>query len=126
MYRESLPERATVRLAVRYINRIAIPDGQPLTKTFATSFTLPAGLPQEVAGYLLRVILPFPQTSAFAIITQAMEPDRAHCIFDADVVREESSGMTDTEVWAELAKLRKIKNEVFFGSLTKSAMETYL
>jgi len=123
VYRVSLGTNPVVRLAVRYINRIPVKVGEPLHRTFRSSFTLAPALPQEVATYLTRIVLPFPPDPVHAILTQTMDPNTRDSILDADVVWEDSAGISDADAFAHLQQLRAIKNLIFFESLTSDALE---
>lgn len=124
-YQAAAKPRRVVRVASRFINRVALPPGSPFEKTFATTFLLAPELPQAVAGYLLRVIIPFEPEHAMAIVTQSLDPSGSECIFDLDAYSERAEGLTEGEIWQRLDMLRDIKNRVFFGSLTAEALERF-
>lgn len=122
-YAAAAKPKKIVRIACRYINRIAIPDDEPFEKTFLTNFTIGPSLPQAVAGYLLRVGLPFAEHDAIAILTQSIESPTSDCILDIDAFSENAQGIEPNSIWEKLEHLRQIKNQLFFGSLTEAAIE---
>lgn len=124
-YSAKLQPVSAIRLATRYINRIQIPQDESFDKTFATTFVLPATLPQAVAGYLLRIVVPLEGDEAVALLTQSLEGQSSECIFDLDVFSERITGFKPSEIWARLDRLRDLKNELFFNSLTEAALERY-
>lgn len=114
-----------VRIGLRYINRVQLPSGEPFERTFLTSFVIGPTLPQAVAAYLLRVVIPFEERNAIAIVTQSLEENSNECILDLDVFSERPHGMEEQEMWAEFDGLREVKNRLFFGSLTNDALERF-
>ena len=112
-----------VRVASRFINRISLPPGESFEKTFTTTFTIAASLPQAVAGFLLRVVIPFEHEGALAIVTQALPENSQDCTFDLDAFAAVPEGISETEAWSKLEQLRHVKNRLFFESLTEGALE---
>lgn len=124
-YRSAAQPLKIVRVASRFINRIPLPPGTSFEHTFSTTFSLAPGLPQTVAGFLLRVVIPFESEQAIAIITQSLEGNGADCTFDLDAFAERSAGFTEEEAWSKLDILREVKNRLFFESLTPEALEKF-
>lgn len=124
-YRLARQPEKIVRLATRFINRIPLPLEEPFDNVFKTTFCLADSLPQSVAGFLLRIVVPFSGVGANAIITQALEANMPSCIFDLDVFSETPEGVTEDDAWSKLEGLRQIKNRLFFESLTPSALEKF-
>lgn len=114
-----------VRIATRFINRILYIEGESFDLTFSTVFSISPSLPQSVAGYLLRVVIPFEREQALAIVTQSLEGGTMDCIFDLDVFCEPFGGMTLDYAWEILPVLRSVKNRLFFESLTAAALEKF-
>lgn len=121
-----------VRVAVRYINRFNIPlFPQPL-RDFSEYLTaapiVPEGLPQGVSSFLSRVVIHDPETDADAIITQAFEqivdPKFLPIILDIDVFKQREL-INEEEAWQTLEKLRHLKNDIFFKSITEKAKELF-
>lgn len=113
------------RIAVRYINRIPFAKDQPLDRVFTTTFSLASTLPQAVAGFLLRIVIPFEAENATAAVTQALRENSQECTFDLDVFSLTSAAIDDPDVWERLEKLRVVKNRIFFESLTSQALEAF-
>jgi uncharacterized protein (TIGR04255 family) len=125
MYARSSKPTKILRVATRFINRVQLPAGEPFGNTFLTSFVIGADLPQAVAAYLLRVVIPFEEVGAVAIVTQSLEPNGAACILDVDAYSEHPAGLAETEMWTRLEDLRGVKNRLFFGSFTQIALERF-
>jgi len=114
-----------VRVASRFVNRVQLPIGESFEKTFLTNFVIGPSLPQSVAGYLLRVVIPFEEQDAIAIVTQALEGNGNECILDLDTFSEQPQGIAENEMWGKLDQLREVKNRLFFGSFTEAALERF-
>jgi len=113
------------RIGARFINRIPLDQGVDLEKTFRTTFVVSPSLPQGVAGFLLRFLIPFSSEGSNAIVTQSLEGGNADCIFDVDAFSERAEGFSTAEMWDKLNELREIKNRLFFESLTTDATERF-
>jgi uncharacterized protein (TIGR04255 family) len=124
-YLDAAKPTKIVRLATRFINRIPLPLDVPFDTVFTTTFQISSSLPQSVAGYLLRIVVPFEQEAAMATITQALEVNKQACVFDLDVFSEDQEGIPADAIWNRLDILRGIKNRLFFESLTPSALEQF-
>jgi uncharacterized protein (TIGR04255 family) len=124
-YRDAAMPTKIVRVATRFINRIPLPSDEPFDRVFRTTFQISSSLPQSVAGYLLRIVVPFEQEAAMAIITQALEVNKQACVLDLDAFSEKQEGIPADKIWDALDDLRGIKNRLFFESLTPCALERF-
>jgi len=117
------------RLALRYINGIEMPFGVDYDDYLTAGPRIPGPLPQMVNNFIQRVEVPFEKDNATAIITQALEmpvADKRAAVLDIDVFSLCSLGGTSSEVWSVLERLRIIANDIFFSSVTKKVIESYL
>lgn len=124
-YSEAAKPTKVVRIASRFINRVQLPVGESFEKTFLTNFVIGPSLPQSVAAYLLRVVIPFEEQNAIAIVTQSLEGNNTDCTLDLDAFSEEPQGIAENEMWDKLDSLREVKNRLFFGSFTEAALERF-
>ena len=127
-WREFLAAAGTVnvsRLAVRYINAISIPLGADYDEYLTTGPRVPKSIPPIVTSFMQRVLVPFEQHAATAIITQTLEMPAPTAILDIDVFTECSLEGTSADIWSRLEKLRGIADKVFFSSLTEKVIESY-
>jgi len=124
-YSEAVRPTKVVRIASRFINRVELPVGESFEKTFLTNFLIGPSLPQIVAGYLLRVVIPFEEYHAVAVVTQSLEVNSTDCILDLDAFSEQPRGIPEDEMWGKFEGLREVKNRLFFGSLTPAALERF-
>jgi uncharacterized protein (TIGR04255 family) len=112
------------RLAVRYINAINIPVGADYDEYLTTGPRVPKLVPPIVVSFLQRVVVPFEQVSAHAIITQTLEMPTPAAL-DIDVFAECSLEGASADIWSRLEQLRNIANRIFFSSLTEKMLESY-
>lgn len=120
------------RIAVKYTNRIELPTPADYKVYFKTTPEIPNTLPQLLSNYYMRLVMPYRDTGATAVVTQtvdysnAMEaPDILPLIFDIDVFEEVDMKPNDDTIWQILEKLRSIKNEIFFESITEETRRLF-
>jgi uncharacterized protein (TIGR04255 family) len=113
------------RVAVRYINVLAVPGGADFDLYLTAGPSLPPGIPETLSGFLHRVVVPFSPDGTSAIITQALEADGG-VVLDIDVWREFRFRADSPNLWTTLDSLRDIKNRIFFASVTETALEPYI
>lgn len=117
------------RVAVRYINEISIELPMSDFGDYLTSPpVIPAGLPQALASFLMRIVIPNPANGATAVFTQSLQaPSEFHApiILDIDVFKDIELSIIDGEYWNELDILRDFKNEIFFRSITDRTKDIY-
>jgi len=121
VYRNVARPVAVTRVAVRYINRIPLPlPIEDLGAWLNTRLEMPGGLP-PTQGFFLRLVIPFTDANARAIVMQTIEQgsheETLPIIFDIDVFRQQRFAVDSPDVWGSLEDLREIKNEIFFRSL---------
>jgi uncharacterized protein (TIGR04255 family) len=116
-----------VRVGVRYVNRIDLPQPFNTDDYFRTTLHLPDELPQLISSMFLRFSLMYPEGTADVTLAIASDtpPDAVAVIFDIDVSRELSLAPASTEVWALLDRFRLVKNDIFFNSLTPRTLELF-
>jgi len=118
------------RIALRYINRIEVPI--PLgdfSEYILTNPQVAPGLPQGLAQFFMRLVLPNDDIGATAVITQTMDKptpeDKLPLILDIDVWRLTKYTDNAATMWDEFEKLRDFKNDIFFSSTTDKAKELF-
>jgi uncharacterized protein (TIGR04255 family) len=126
-YIEIASPEVITRVALRYINRIEIPlPIRDFKDYILTTPEIAPDLPQALASLFMRLVIPVPRMQAIAVVTQAFDPppetsEVLPLIFDIDVFREAIFDINSEEVWEILEKLRELKNEIFFKSITDRA-----
>jgi uncharacterized protein (TIGR04255 family) len=115
---------AVTRLAVRYINRITVPQGVNLDDYLNVTPRLLGSVCPEVEGYFLQLVLPQPDLGEEwkAIINTGLEaapsPDVMSVLLDIDLFCASTAGVKDSEVWPILNQLRQRKNDIFEAAIT--------
>ncbi len=123
------PARVT-RLATRYINSIEISSKQFDYDDYLTAAPkVPPGIPQLVEHFFTRLVVPFRDHEATAIIMQTpsdkQDPIKTAIILDIDVFKDVSLAPDDPKIDEIFAILREIKNKAFFSSITERTMELF-
>ena len=128
VWREFLAASGTVnvsRLAARYINAISIPLGADYDEYLTTAPQIPKSIPQVVNGFMQRVLVPFLEDAATAIITQTLEMPTTLAVLDIDVFAGCSLPGGSEDIWPRLDRLRNIADRIFFSSLTEKVIDSY-
>ncbi|MGI0034944.1 MAG: TIGR04255 family protein [Nitrososphaera sp.] len=132
VYVETFQPDAVLRLGVRYINKIPLPEGESvdLDKVLTGAPKIPPILPQNLTEFVTRVVLPIEAEGIVLAIAQAMgsaaAAGPAHVVLDIDAACEESFAPESQEMWGKLAALREAKNVAFFGSLMEDTWRKFL
>jgi uncharacterized protein (TIGR04255 family) len=130
IYRAGTKPVLVQRLATRYINSIAIPSKKfDYDDYFTAAPKIPQGLPQLLSHFFTRLVIPFPDHGATAIVVQtpAEKPDPVNTtvILDIDAFADVSLASNDAKIDEILAILRNVKNEIFFNSITDRTKELF-
>jgi uncharacterized protein (TIGR04255 family) len=124
------PEKVT-RIGLRYINRLDLP--LPFNDFKEYLLTVPEiapGLPQGLASFFFRVVIPVDKAEAFAIITETIvEGEESKgvvpVILDIDVFRTGAFPIVADKLWPAFDRLRELKNDLFFKTLTDKAKDLF-
>lgn len=117
------------RLALRYINSLRFPEPRvDLDEYLRAAPQVPQGLPQMVAGFVSRVVLPIPDDGLIAVVTQALEEGQMppSVILDIDVFHQATYAPTDVAWERVLDRIRFWKNEIFFRHISEKTAEMYI
>jgi len=130
IYTEGTKPLLVTRLAVRYINSIEIPSKTlDYDDYFTASPRIPPALPQGLAHFFTRLVIPFPDRGAIATITQTPldkhDPINTVIILDIEVSKEMNSDPDDRTIVDIFSILRVVKNEIFFSSVTEKTKELF-
>ncbi len=130
IYQEAVRPVIFTRVAVRYINHLAMPLPVP---DFSRYLTAPPVTPQGVlpllSGFLTRLVLEDPATGVTTNLVQALQPSLdAHSLvvlLDIDAYKVSATGFDRSLIESTLGVLREVKNRVFFSSVTDEALRPY-
>lgn len=124
------PEAIT-RIATRFINRIELPkEGLDFDDYLAAPPIIPKGLPQTFEGFLARIVMPHAETGSHIAMSQILEAGNPQAptvpvIIDIDVFKETDLAVDADALWQILAKMRDVKNQAFFDSVTPKCLELF-
>ncbi len=127
IYQKITKPTAITRIAVRYINRIDLPELRvDLKEYLRTGPEISPTLPQGLSAYFMQLQIPLANLNALLSLNQALVmPEMANglsasIILDIDLSRQGNVPQSDEEVWEYLEQLRNQKNEVFLGCITET------
>jgi uncharacterized protein (TIGR04255 family) len=111
------------RIAVRYINRLDLPRMVTNLSDYLTvPPTVPPGISGELSGFLTR--LNIRQGGDSVALTVALEhnltPGSMSVILDIDAYRVADFEVDSGELPSAFDQLRRLKNSVFFASITET------
>jgi uncharacterized protein (TIGR04255 family) len=116
------------RLAVRYINRLRLPAPAELGQYLEAPPVLPPPIPQTVREFLMRAVVE-DGIGASAILIEALEPaldpSTVPLLLDIDAFREVSLRPDDATVAGVFEQLRRLKNDIFFATVTERTVEMF-
>ena len=127
IYCELLEPTEIGRIGLRFINRLAIKQGQKIE--LADYYKRPPlpieGLNWPLSGYLHQDVLQVPGTlySVNVIKTVQRTQQEAGLLLDIDVFMQKSLNYGEVRISKYMDEMRWVKNKVFFSSLTKKALE---
>ena len=117
-------------MAVRTINRIALLEGViELGRYLTAPPAIPPGLPTRLLSFLSQNMIQDEETGIMANVIQTIEaPDargKRAIILDSDVFLERKFGPADKRLLENFDSLRRLKNLIFFNSLTPEIIDRY-
>lgn len=130
LYAGAADPGGVTRLATRFINRLKCPLEFDLEEYFRAPPEVPDGVPDALASFLYRYVLA-PVDDVVANVTLTTERATAgqgftSIVFDIDCYVGKGLGADeDLAIRATFAKLREMKNRIFFRSLTPTALEAF-
>ncbi len=130
IYSEVMRPSAVARIAVRYINHVRL-DGMnvSLSDYLRTPLPMPDGVNLPVTSFLTSIVLAGADPGFSVRVTQSLEPPHQPpdllLLLDLDASANGRWLPEDQTVAQVLNKLRVMKNEAFFGSLTVEAIARY-
>ncbi len=118
------------RLGTRYINHIKLPLPINDFSDYMTSPPqIPEGMPNLLNSYLSKISLQEPSNQIHVNVIQAIEKGEKDkyitLIFDTDSFINKMFE-PDSNIWSKFDDLRKMKNKVFFNSLTEKTINLFL
>lgn len=133
VYRSAAGPVSIIRFVLRYINRVDIPIGKPVSdflNLYPEVPSNPDGSPRSINSSYMRVDSMITEIPAARLVIQqaALPPQRegfATLSLDFEVIVATSTGMTEEYIWDKLEVARRIKNQIFVDSLTPKFLEEF-
>jgi uncharacterized protein (TIGR04255 family) len=119
------------RLGLRFVNRIALPAGDPNFEDYISSApSPPSGLDLPFLGFLHQDRFTAPGYPYLINTVRVIEPGQdprsgIGIILDIDVFTAQPFELRDNALELYLAEMRYLKNKVFFGSVTDKALQSF-
>jgi uncharacterized protein (TIGR04255 family) len=124
-YRAKLKPVAVTRVGLRYLNRMELPlPVQDLRDWVLSGPQLAPGLPTSLVGLFSQLAVPLPEARSMVTITETFDApgdrkDVLPLVLDIDVGTVDLRFEPDSKaIWRLLEKLRHVKNDFFFKSIT--------
>lgn len=129
-YAEVANPAEIIRIAVRYINRLRVPAPFDVHEYLETAPVLPDPIPQAIREFLTRVTIEDHVRSASAVLVQALEPatepGSISLLIDIDAFMENLALSAHDETLPEkFQQLRRLKNEIFYATITEKTVGIY-
>lgn len=128
IYSEKTSPIKVKRIALRYINLIAIPFKFHWEDCFINFPKLPLER-STLSNFFNRLEFLLPEESIKAIVTQKLalsnDPIHKSAILDIEVVKKINSQISEESIADVFDLLREVKNDVFFKSLHSKTMELF-
>lgn len=130
LYAQTAKPLEVSRLAVRYINRLLLP-GTNVSLFLNPGPLLAEGWPSEIGTFLSRIVLIDRQEEIAVNVVQTLEPRLSSeqpimpVIFDIDAFQSGSLNAEDMTIRDRFARLREMKNRIFFNGITPQAVELF-
>lgn len=131
VYAERLVPKRVTRVATRFINNLQLPMGHAGSyQEYLHKFVdVPEEAPQAVASFFQRFQLVDVGSNSNVVLTLALDntpPEgRVPVILDVDAFRTIDLELSSPDLWEILEKLRVLKNQCFFGTITEATAELY-
>jgi len=129
IYVDVAKPRQVSRVAVRYINRMRLPATSDLSRYLEAPPRIPEPAPQAIREFLTRLVVNDEKRKVSAMVVLALEPqtspDEISLFLDIDAFCEVKEQPKDPGLSAVFEQLRRLKNDIFFASITEEIVEKY-
>ena len=128
-YAKVLQVTSITRVAVRYINRLQVRDGEDIDHYINIAPRVPQEVSKQIVGYFAQMVLPAAELGPEyrVIVNSGVEPNArpntAGLLLDIDVFCERAMSVESGDAWRILDLLRGHKNKIFEASITDKVRE---
>jgi uncharacterized protein (TIGR04255 family) len=117
------------RVATRFINVMDLPLPILNFKDYLVAPPeVPENLPQELAGFLSRLVIVNKNIESAAAVTLALEDpsgEKISVVLDIDAFKNMNAEADSEAIWQTLEALRNFKNDIFFESITEKTARIF-
>lgn len=129
-FRNAMKPEQVSRVAVRYINRIDIPETPiDLKDFFRTSPEIAPELPQTMNGFFMQLRLPQSEIGGELLLSQTIIPPPREglvsVVLDIDLFRESDIPQNEAQLWEFFETMHERKNDVFEACITNRTRELF-
>ena len=129
IYKESLNPTNIKRLAVRFINSINLPgDSAELSDYFKNTSKPPPDLPQDMVGFLSRVVLRYEENILASVVIALQEDGPINTIpmlFDIDIFSNVNFDLSIVEIESKLKKMHDYAEVIFHSYITEKTKDLF-
>ena len=128
IYSNSVSPSLVARIATRYINQLKLPRNSNINEYLAAPPVIPDGLDLELSRFLTQIAIKMPSIGAQGIVTQGWNgrnDNNMTVLLDIDVYIEKQFDPQNGEIWKSFDRLRELKNDIFFHSITEKTAKLY-
>ena len=129
IYLELAKPKQLSRIAVRYINRLRVTESRNINDFLEAPPMLPRPIPPVIKDFLTRVHVADEPTDSAAVIVQALEPqidpNVMSLLLDIDAYHEINLAPSEVDLPTLFQRLRNLKNQIFYASITEKSAEMY-
>jgi uncharacterized protein (TIGR04255 family) len=126
LYRQAIGPVRLTKWTVRYINKLFLPEGEPMGNYLQVYPHIPEGLPQELRRCFLRLQIPVAEPQGL-LTQQLIGLPKEEAGKEAFLLDNEFSfsaiGLSDETMWDQINSSRAVKNKFFVDSITPKMKE---
>ena len=127
LYVSSFSPELVTRIAARYINHLLLPLPAELSEYLTEPPRIPEGIPQELAGFFMRITINDHESGITVNIMQGLEssldPKFATIVLDIDAFMNREFEVDNNLLARSFELIRKAKNRIFFKSVSEKTLE---
>lgn len=130
-YRDEFGPSRVVRISSRFINKLPLPGNLDFDDYLTVAPRLPPNVPQQLSAFSSAVVIPNVAEKMTAIVrtnfdSAGIQDNLTFVILDIDTVTDcDLAPNDDSGIRKTIDRLRMVKNDLFFGSLTDKAVELF-
>lgn len=119
------------RIALRYINRISVPNEDEEinpAKYLKLLPSIPDSLPHQLENYFMQINIANEDKTIKAIVNETIQKKingKIDIIFDIDTFKVIDRVGNNKEIWDDIIQLREFKNKIFFNSITQETLSKF-